>query len=604
MRIEFQKITIRDFKEYRGRHRLRIGELGLGLQYVRGRNRVDAIGSNGAGKSTIWDAFRWALTGRTTRGLRGTDVRTWGGREQAHVWVFFRIDKQDHVIHRSTQKNGLWLDGKMTSQEAIDRLLVLNDTNIGHTILLGQKQELFFDLKPAEKMEILSRTIGLDRWEARSVLAKKTADEIDREIIGIDASTRQIERNLDSCLDQLRELKRASADWEDKRNTGAEERRKKIETLKKSRAKWEKDMGDHDLAYDGSETELRAVRRDLVKMREQMDEVLEKLGKRRSKRDTLKARWEELKALAHSDTCPTCGQTIRDSARHAAEARAKTSGAKKAYQIAADRVVISETQKEMLRDKIVIQAQAEKDFAAKSDDAKDKYDQHKAKIAEIDQEIAVLKASDREDEENPLEKTIRDMRALIREARAKIAEHQDLIDAKTRKRDRTRWWVKGFRDVRLYLLQEALDELQDATQSRLDDVGLNGWTVQYEIERETKAGTISTGLNVSILKPGMNRAVRWEAWSGGENQRLLIMGALALSDVLLARAGVECDMIVLDEPTRHMSKEGINDLVEHLLVMGRERQVFYCDHAAIESSRFANVITVTKDEEGSRIDVN
>jgi DNA repair exonuclease SbcCD ATPase subunit len=192
---------------------------------------------------------------------------------------------------------------------------------------------------------------------------------------------------------------------------------------------------------------------------------------------------------------------------------------------------------------------------------------------------------------------------LIEEQNAKLKDATETIDKTSRAIERTKYWVKGFPLVKLYLLQDVLEELQEVTQNILPDVGLDGWMVEYDIERETKTGSVATGLNVRILKPGTSKAVKWESWSGGENQRLLIAGALALSEVLLRHAGIECDMIVLDEPTRHMSKEGVNNLVDHLVSMGRDRQVFYCDHMAIESSRFAHVITITKDAKGSRIDV-
>jgi DNA repair exonuclease SbcCD ATPase subunit len=166
-----------------------------------------------------------------------------------------------------------------------------------------------------------------------------------------------------------------------------------------------------------------------------------------------------------------------------------------------------------------------------------------------------------------------------------------------------KYWIDGFKQIRLYLLQEMLEELTEVTQNILPDVGLAGWIVEYDIERETKSGSIATGLNVRILKPGMSKPVKWEAWSGGENQRLLIVGAIALADVLLRHAGIECDMLVLDEPTRHMSREGVNDLVEHLIELGRDRQIFYVDHQVVESNRFAHVLTITKDGEGSHINV-
>ena len=45
-----------------------------GLYLVDGKN-LDEGGSNGAGKSGIWEALAWSLFGVTTRGLSSGEVR-------------------------------------------------------------------------------------------------------------------------------------------------------------------------------------------------------------------------------------------------------------------------------------------------------------------------------------------------------------------------------------------------------------------------------------------------------------------------------------------------------------------------------------------------
>lgn len=601
MELAFDKLRIKDFKEYRGKHVLDISGLGRGVHFMRGINEVDPLGSNGAGKTTIWDAFMWCTTGKTTRGLRGTDVRTWGGDEHAVVSVSFWRDDDGHVIKRSTKTNGLWLDGKLTSQEEIDRLIILTAINIPHTILLGQKRDLFFDLKPEAKLTILSETLDLDKWEARSSRAKDTVKDLEKKQGLVDARVEEMKAGEAATRDILEDNKRKSRAWEQERSSGADKRDAEIAALKKAHTKITNAMGTHDLAYDGAETELRAIRRDILKKADEMPAILDRIVKYKSERDTVQAQLDALDNI--EDKCPTCGQEIASQKERKAHAKKERPKIVDALEIAQTRYSKWLKAKNELNLVMERMREDEKGFGKRSDDAKDKYDQHKARIADIDQQIAVLKAKDRADEENPFANSIRDCRELIKKARAAIIEGEDVSAMIHRRTIRTRYWIGGFKQVRLYLLQDVLEELQEVTQNLLPDVGLDGWLVEYDIEREKKDGSVATGLNVRIMKPGMDKAVRWEAWSGGENQRLLIVGALALSEVLLRHAGVECDLIVLDEPTRHMSKEGVNDLVDHLVMMGRDRAVFYCDHAAIESARFANVITITKDEEGSRIDV-
>jgi DNA repair exonuclease SbcCD ATPase subunit len=139
------------------------------------------------------------------------------------------------------------------------------------------------------------------------------------------------------------------------------------------------------------------------------------------------------------------------------------------------------------------------------------------------------------------------------------------------------------------------------TNAALADVGLMDWQVKYGIEKETKSGTIQRGLNVTILSPNNRVPVRWESWSGGEMQRLRIIGALALSDVLLGHAGINCGLEIIDEPSQHLSGDGVRDLCDYLAerAQGLGKQTFLVDHVAIQSSRFSSVINVTKERTGT-----
>jgi DNA repair exonuclease SbcCD ATPase subunit len=529
-------------------------------------------------------------------------VRTWGSREQAVSRVDFYRNDEPHWVKRSTVKNGLWLDGKLVSQEEIDRLIGLTLANIPHTILLGQKRDLFFDLKPQSKLELLSETLELDRWETRSARAKDKVRELEGVQGGIAGRRLATNDQLDELLHLIEKVKRKSGEWEDERSSITDKREQQIDKLKKAREAAVTAKGTHDLAYDGAETELRAARKDLTKKSAERDALVDARAKEEVVHAKLANKYDELRALANSDTCPTCGQSIKEHARHASDAKSLMKEVKRRRDLSHDRIVVRETQLELF-DKVIARVRKSiDDFAAKSDAAKDKLDHGDKHVAELDKQIAVLVAQN-EEQVNPYAEQLAASRAAVKRMRREIVEHTEEWDKLERRIVRTKYWVNGFMQVRLYLLQETLEELEEVTQNLLPEFGLPGWSVKYDIERETKAGGVSTGLSVKILKPGMSKAVRWEAWSGGEGQRLLIVGAIALSEVLLRRAGIECDLLVLDEPTRHMSKEGVEETVEYLISRGRDAQIFYVDHQVIESNRFASVITIEKDKAGAKIKV-
>jgi energy-coupling factor transporter ATP-binding protein EcfA2 len=78
---------------------------------------------------------------------------------------------------------------------------------------------------------------------------------------------------------------------------------------------------------------------------------------------------------------------------------------------------------------------------------------------------------------------------------------------------------------------------------------------------------------------------------------------MALSEVLLGHAGIEPNVEVYDEPAHFLSPEGVRDLVELLADRARQlqRTIFYIDHQAVESTRFASVIEVVRDKHGVQI---
>jgi len=113
------------------------------------------------------------------------------------------------------------------------------------------------------------------------------------------------------------------------------------------------------------------------------------------------------------------------------------------------------------------------------------------------------------------------------------------MDKISRRVERTKLWVKYFKDIQLYIIEDVLHELELVSNAMLPEIGLEDWSIAYAIERETKSGTTQRGLNVTINSPANKGAVKWNAWSGGEGQRLRIVGALALSEVLLNHADVK-----------------------------------------------------------------
>lgn len=166
----------------------------------------------------------------------------------------------------------------------------------------------------------------------------------------------------------------------------------------------------------------------------------------------------------------------------------------------------------------------------------------------------------------------------------------------------SRYWVKGFKSVKLFAVSSALNELEAEVNSALDGLGLGGWSVEFDVDKETKKGTLSKGFFAFINSVDNLEPVKWEAWSGGESQRLRLAASLGLANMIRASKGLELPFEIWDEPSQWMSDSGISGLLDVLQRRAKrlKRQIWLIDHRGLEHP-FDAAIEVTKTYEGSTI---
>lgn len=598
MKLEFQAIEIVNFKSFVGKHKLALAPI-PGVHFIRGINSK-RMGSNGAGKSTLWDALCWALYGRTVRKLRNPDVRPWQQAKRTRVSVHV----SGHEVRRTAAPNSLSLDGKTVGQEQIDELIGLSFETFNHTILKGQGNPLFFDLDAKRKMELFVDVLNLDKWDQRAKVAGDRARVLQGERDKIEGLLSGLESRL-YHLDGAIGLTRNSLDeWE-------ADRQKRVAgfatEIKRLSAGVDKQQADYDswvLRLDSAGMQLGLVEVDLMKVNSAYAELKEQFEQdcrgAFAKRDQVKALQTELDEL--TDVCPTCGQSLRGENREKHRKALRT----KIRLLGKDTGTPDNSKVEKARSSVAALTGSYNEYAHRSKVARDKIDailpmleRHKA-----DLRIAKERGADEREDQNPHAFVLAQARKERRKLLADIEDEKAALATHDRRISRVKFWVKGFRDVRLYLVEEILQELEFTCNAGLEAVGLKGWAIHLAIEKETKAGTVQQGIDVRITSPNNGKRVRWESWSGGESQRLRLIGSMALSDVLLAHAGIETNLEILDEPSRGLSDTGIDDLVEYLhdRALDQGKSIFYVDHRIVESAKFASVCKVVKDRDGSFIE--
>lgn len=599
-KLQFDSLLIENFRSFLAPQTFVFGEEGSsGLYFLRGRNTLEPrLGANGAGKSSVFMALCWVLYGRTPDNLRGPDIKPWKGKGTPTVELVVYVNDERHEVRRQAKTNGLRIDGVEAGPDEPAELIGLSFDTFVNTLLYPQQLPLFFDRSPSEKMQLFSDVLKLERWEERSEAASKKVREledlqreVEGELLGTAAALAQTKELLEGARarseqwvkDQQALVKQLTDDLAEK-----EKRLKKITKL----------VDDADLAYDAACTEEKAlsarVRELQVKLREAQRE------------DAVAGHaWEQaadaLESFGTAKTCPSCGQSIKGlPASHRKELVREEALRKKAAEAAGAAVDAAS--------KALTQAEEHQDaFREKARAARAVLDLQRPAQAALKAEIAAVRSATDGEARNPHSENVAALRRKFAQQEKLVAELEDDLKKASRQVERHRFWVKGFKDVKLYLIQEVLEELQLVSNLMLSEVGLEGWKLEYAVEKEAKTGNVKRGINITITPAYASgekaASVKWEAWSGGEGQRLRIIGALALSEVLLNYAGVSTDLECLDEPTRHLSAQGAEDLCSFLQERAKrlKRNIWLVDHLAHETSKFAGGMLVTKSAKGSML---
>jgi DNA repair exonuclease SbcCD ATPase subunit len=607
MYVEFASMVINDFKAFRGRHALALN--GTGVVYIEGDNRVarSSIAGNGAAKSTIWDALTWCLFARTAQGLRSPDIKPWKVGGKPFVTVLLVVDGVEQLVQRVTSPRNLFtVNGKECAD--ISEILPISFELFINTILLPQGRELFFNKSPKEKMELVAEARGLDRWDTRAVAASKRADLFDGEASEFLDEQRATEASITELGTLLESTQQASKAWNDEAHSRQRASKDQLKGLERELQRKETELGTAVLAEDGALLELRACEKEVDALRADVSAVVGDLRAVKAEMDILVGQSERLELeianLAKAKTCPTCGQPVKvaNIAEHLAHRKKQVSevSLKIAHKMKLRRAATArgnELQERLIRHNA--------DMALFRADAYAAEDVRKRLAPEVATLKSKVEAAYKiKDEVNPYLAQLTQLMQRKKGLQANLAAVKVDVSLAQQRAEQARYWIKGFKDIKLQLIEEVLQELELVANGMIEEVGLEDWRIKVDIEKESKNGNVQRMINVQISSPESSGPVRWESWSGGEQERLKLIGSLSLSDVLLAQVGVETNLEVLDEPAKYWSSEGVQELCGFLATRAREQEktIFYIEHNTVQSTHFTEVLRVVKDAKGARIE--
>jgi DNA repair exonuclease SbcCD ATPase subunit len=609
--FDILSLSFENFRSYAGKHQFEL-PAEPGLYFLTGLNQAEPkLGSNGAGKSTLLDAIYWCLFGRTLRGLKAGDVVTWGKKGCA-VNVTMVVGDETATIARTQNPNSLGLNGKPVDQDELQKYLRLTPDSFAYTVIMPQFGQSFFELTPTNKLALFSQIMGLDYWLDRSQEAASKAETIKTTIgtltVKIQSSRHWVEEaadEIDSLLekqttfDKVQKVTIADLDHrldevelrllgtKDKRKLASEgaaiigrERQKKLESIRSIEAAHAK----HVKAADTIKTERVEIQ---VKL------------------DLDRTKLKRLSKLGAE--CPTCLQQV-DKKHLEAERSAleKSIGRQSAALVAttqrydessrfASRVYRNLTEaKEVFSQIVTEDSQAKSNLVGLN-----------GQVTALEGQVTALKGQLLVEQKrpNPYQGLASEKQRALSALKAKLKQFEATLQEASANYEAVSYWVAGFKRLRLFLIEDTLRALELEVNNNLSSLGLVDWQVAFDVERENKSGGLTKGFVVFIQNSSHPEPVRWESWSGGEAQRLQLAGDLGLANLIMTQAGLTNTIEFYDEPSKHLSQEGLLDLAEalHQRALDDGKRIFLIDHRTIEFGDFADVIQVTKTGAGSSL---
>lgn len=511
MAIALDGISITAFRSYQN---------DVAFQFPKDAGVYMFSGPIGIGKSSIFEALRWVLTGALSSGLRAKQVANWAGTEQTQVVLDLRASGRLRAVTRRYGPNSLTLqlglgEPKTVEQPEIDRLFGTSAVHVLDAIYMAQRGESFMSVGSAKQAERVAQTLALGRWDTRTADAKRSAKEAAADLAAAQRVTAGKQGGLVAIEGSLRQLIKLSTAF-------------KLEAAGKKLVEQEKRWLANRLAA------LEATREP-----KQRAQFAHGRAHNIAERDR-----EALGRAEPAAVCGTCQAPLSAELLATGEQR---------YQAAGDKAEAA-TAAELTAANTLAGYEATETEALAAYNAAGTYvgqglrdnSEFDAQIASIVVEVATV---------NPYQAQMKTGAAERKTLQAAIvASKQDEHNAE-QAQALAELAAKTFPRVKLSILARASTNMSTLTNNALSALGLVGWSVKWATSTVIGSGETRAKFVMTVKSPESPDWVDWKAWSGGQSTLLRIAGAAAYADLVRSRLKEAPDFEIWDEPAEYLSEK-------------------------------------------------
>jgi len=161
----------------------------------------------------------------------------------------------------------------------------------------------------------------------------------------------------------------------------------------------------------------------------------------------------------------------------------------------------------------------------------------------------------------------------------------------------------GKKGIQALLIEQALPEIEIEANRLLAKMTDNRMSLRLESQRETKKGDTVETLDIKIADELGTR--NYEMYSGGEAFRIDLALRIALSRLLVRRAGASLPILIIDEGFGTQDTSAREKLIEAInSIQDDFEKIIVITHLEEMKDKFETLINVTKTASGSTISVS
>lgn len=616
MLIKFKHIIVEGFQSI-GRIELDLADRGFTL--VSGVNNCpsDNAQSNGAGKSTCFNAISYALTGETIQGVSKNlvNINTTTG-----LLVDLTFDIDGHTLEvirtKDHEKFGtslkLVIDGVDRSGKGIrdtDKILAdyvpeLNGELLGAVIIIGQGMpQRFTGNTPSGRKEVLEKLSKSDymiediksRLTNRKIKLSSDIKEIDMKISTLNGKLSVLERQLSTSKEQLSSLEMPDQSKIEETEASLEKVRSKISEITEEANTTRNKLTDLTQEQTSLRGEQAAEDREIEnKYKAELDSLQKSKYELSARISSMKSEIVKLEKVV--DVCPTCGQKLPnvhkvDTTKNREElkevesflANIELQIKELSSRIVEEKKALAERYSNRTRE-VINQINSTKEDLASINKTLTEYQKEETYKVSVLAELKALQKSyyDRVKElENNIQQTESDIDKTKQEV---VYNNLEREEANNRLGAITSMLTLATRDFRGFLLTNVINYLNNRAKSYCMDI----------------FGTE----NVNLCLEGNNLNVTYndkmyENLSGGEQKKVDIIIQLSIRDMLTQFSSFSSNILVLDETFEALDYVGCQKVVDVITKrLSDIESVFIITHRSNLSLPADSTITIIKDSNG------